>query len=113
MVQQANLDAEICCPRVLQARLAEAEATDLARGFAALADPARLHILSLIATSPNGEACVCELVTPLNKSQPTVSHHLKVLCDAKLIESDRRGKWVWYRLIPDRLTQLQAALTSP
>ena len=75
-------------------------------------DPARLQILSLLAAAPAGEVCVCEFVGPLGKSQPTVSHHLKVLGDAGLVDGDRRGKWVWYRLVPERLAALQAAIAA-
>jgi len=95
---------------VLRAPLAESDALELARGFAALSDPARLQILSILAASPAGEVCVCEFVEPLGKSQPTVSHHLKVLGDAGLVVGDRRTKWVWYRLVPERLAALQAAI---
>ena len=102
-----------CCSSVLAAPLSEGQAAELARGFAALADPARLQILSLLAAAPSGEVCVCEFVEPLGKSQPTVSHHLKVLGEAGLVEGDRRGKWVWYRLVPDRLTALRGALSAP
>jgi ArsR family transcriptional regulator len=104
------VEGEACCPSVLAAPLGETDAHELARGFAALADPARLQILSILAASPAGEVCVCELVDPLGKSQPTVSHHLKVLGDAGLVEGERRTKWVWYRLVPSRLDALQAAL---
>ncbi len=93
-------------------RWVTADAVELAHGFAALGDPARLQILSLIADAPDGEVCVCEFVEPLGKSQPTVSHHLKVLGDAGLVEGDRRGKWVWYRLVPERLAALQAAIAA-
>jgi ArsR family transcriptional regulator len=99
-----------CCASVLTTPLDDAQAAELAHGFAALADPARLQILSILAASPKGEVCVCEFVEPLGKSQPTVSHHLKVLGDARLIEGDRRGKWVWYRIIPERLEALRFAL---
>ncbi|HMC42321.1 MAG TPA: metalloregulator ArsR/SmtB family transcription factor [Acidimicrobiales bacterium] len=102
-------EAGACCS-VLQSPIAQGLATELARGFAALADPVRLQILSILAAAPAGEVCVCELVPPLSKSQPTVSHHLKVLGDAGLVEGDRRGKWVWYRLVGERLAGLQAAL---
>jgi len=103
--------AEVCCPSVLATPLAEREAAEIARGFAALADPARLQILSILAAAPDGEVCVCDLVEPLGKSQPTVSHHLKVLGDAGLVVGERRTKWVWYRLIPERLESLRSALT--
>ncbi|MHB8465128.1 MAG: ArsR/SmtB family transcription factor [Acidimicrobiales bacterium] len=89
-----------------------AEAAELGRGFAALGDPARVQILSMLAATPDGEACVCEFVEPLGKSQPTVSHHIKVLGDAGLIEGDRRGKWVWYRIVPARLAVLQTAIRT-
>jgi ArsR family transcriptional regulator, arsenate/arsenite/antimonite-responsive transcriptional repressor len=101
-----------CCS-VLVAPVDEDRAAELARGFAALADPARLRILSLLAAAPTGEICVCEFMEPLGKSQGTVSHHLKVLGDAGLVEGDRRGKWVWYRLVPDQLAALQTAIASP
>jgi ArsR family transcriptional regulator len=101
-----------CCPSVLSAPLDEAQAALLAKGFAALADPARLRVLSLLAAAPTGEVCVCELVEPVGKSQPTVSHHLKVLGDAGLITGDRRGKWVWYSIVPDRLAALRSALDA-
>jgi ArsR family transcriptional regulator len=102
--------AEECCPSVLSAPLDEAQATLLAKGFAALADPARLRVLSILAAAPAGEVCVCEFVEPLGKSQPTVSHHLKVLADAGLVVGDRRGKWVWYSIVPERLAVLRLAL---
>ena len=76
----------------------------------ALADPVRLRVLSILAAAPEGEVCVCDFVEPLAKSQPTVSHHLKVLSDAGLVQGDRRGKWVWYSLNRSRLSQLNAAL---
>jgi ArsR family transcriptional regulator len=100
-----------CCS-MLVSPLDEETAGHLARGFAALGDPARLRILSLLAAAPSGEICVCEFMEPLRKSQGTVSHHLKVLGDAGLVAGDRRGKWVWYRLVPDRLAALEAALAS-
>ena len=110
--RKLTVDADVCCGSVLAAPLGEADAVELAHGFAALGDPARLQILSLIADAPDGEVCVCEFVEPLGKSQPTVSHHLKVLGDAGLVEGDRRGKWVWYRLVPERLAALQAAIAA-
>ncbi len=79
-------------------------------GFAVLADPVRLRLLSLLASAEAGEACVCELVEPLGRSQPTISHHLKILTDAGLIVGDKRGRWVWYRAVPERLAQLRSVL---
>jgi ArsR family transcriptional regulator, arsenate/arsenite/antimonite-responsive transcriptional repressor len=99
-----------CCTSVLTAPLDSADAVELAAGFSALADPVRLRVLSILAASPEGEVCVCDFVEPLAKSQPTVSHHLKVLSDAALVQGDRRGKWVWYSLNRVRLAQLRAAI---
>ena len=99
-----------CCPAVLSTPLSEDHAGALARDFAVLADPVRLRLLSLIASAPAGEACVCELVEPLERSQPTVSHHLKILADAGLIAGEKRGRWVWYRPVAERLGHLRRAL---
>ena len=97
-----------CCPSVLASPLDEREAGDLAGVFSALADPVRLRILSLVADA--GEVCSCNLLEPLAKSQPTVSHHTKVLADAGLIRGEKRGRWVWWSLVPDRLDAVRAAL---
>lgn len=101
---------EECCPAVLSAPLSEDRAEELAVALAVLADPARLRLLSLIASAEAGEACVCELVEPLGRSQPTVSHHLKILAEAGLIVGAKRGRWVWYRAVPERLGQLRSVL---
>ena len=106
----AVLEADECCPTICEAPLSEADAAELARGFAALSDPARLRVLSLLASAEAGEVCACDLVEPVGRSQPTVSHHLKVLSEAGLIVGDRRGRWIWYRVVPGRLAQLRAAL---
>ncbi|MGQ0521777.1 MAG: ArsR/SmtB family transcription factor [Actinomycetota bacterium] len=105
----AVLDEE-CCPGALSSPLSDERATALARDFAVLADPVRLRLLSLIASAPAGEACVCELVEPLERSQPTVSHHLRILADAGLIVGEKRGRWVWYRPVPERMAELRGAL---
>jgi len=99
-----------CCAPLLSAPLDEAEAEELAAALKVLADPARLRLLSLIAASPTGEACACELVTPLGRSQPTVSHHLAALVDSGLLRREKRGKWAWYSVDPDRLSILCRAL---
>ena len=99
---------EVCCAPVLDSALSESEADDLAAAFKVLADPARLRLLSMIASSE--ESCACELVEPLGKSQPTVSHHLAVLTDAGLVNRDKRGKWAYYRVVPQRLAVLRDAL---
>jgi ArsR family transcriptional regulator len=102
-----------CCPPVFAARLARGDAEELAAAFRAVADPARLRLLSLIAAQPDAEACVCHLVKPLGLSQPTVSHHLKVLHDAGLLARERRGSWIYYRIVPEQLAALRDALAVP
>ena len=100
-----------CCAPIRAEVLTPAGAEQLARAFSALADPVRLRLLSLLATS--GEAvCACDLVEPVGKSQPTVSHHLKVLREAGLVTSEKRGVNVWYAVVPAALEQLRAALGS-
>jgi ArsR family transcriptional regulator len=101
-----------CCPPVLEAPLARAQAERLAAAFRAIADPARLRLLGFIASRPEGEACVCELTRPLSLSQPTVSHHLKVLHDAGLLAREQRGTWAYYRVVPERLATLRDALAD-
>jgi ArsR family transcriptional regulator len=100
--------AQDCCPSVLTAALDERDAEQLAHGFAALADPVRLRLLSMIATAD--EVCSCNLLEPLGKAQPTVSHHTKALSDAGLITGEKRGRWVYWRVVPERLDALRAAL---
>jgi ArsR family transcriptional regulator len=97
-----------CCPSVLKDPLTDDEATVLAQGFAALADPVRLRLLSLIAAEE--EVCSCDLLEPLGKAQPTVSHHTKTLSEAGLIAGEKRGRWVYWRAVPQRLDALRAAL---
>ena len=97
-----------CCPSVLEAPLTEEQAGEVARMFAALADPVRLRLLSLVAAAD--EVCSCDLQAPLGKSQPTISHHTKALAEAGLIIGERRGKWVWWQIVPERLAAVQAAL---
>lgn len=106
----AGKAGEVCCPSILRATLDEADADALARGFQALADPVRLRVLSMLAAAPDGEVCVCDFVGPLGRSQPTVSHHLKVLADAGIVHGERRGKWVWYSLDRARLGDLRGAI---
>lgn len=99
---------EACCGPVLSAPLSVQEAGQLAAAFKVIADPARLRLLGLIAAA--GEACTCDLVEPLGLRQPTVSHHLKVLHDAGLVTREHRGRWTYYRVAPERLAVLRAAL---
>ncbi len=97
-----------CGPPLTGVALSEADAAGLAAALAALADPVRLRILSILAT--DGDVCSCHLQEPLGKSQPTISHHTRVLARAGLIEGDKRGKWTWWRLVPERLAALRQAL---
>jgi ArsR family transcriptional regulator len=99
-----------CCPSVTEALLDEQSAVELSDALKVLADPARLRLLSLIAASQGGEACACDLVGPLERSQPTVSHHLTMLVDAGFLTRERRGRWAWYRVRADRLRELCALL---
>src|SRR5438128_673456 len=113
MMADVSMDVNIqseqaCCASVLAAPLAEADAEDLARVFAALADPVRLRLLSLVADA--GEICSCDLEAPLGKSQPTVSHHTKVLADVGLVVGEKRGRWVWWKIVPERVAAVRAAL---
>jgi ArsR family transcriptional regulator len=105
-----NRELASCCPAVGQAPLGEAEAADLAGVLAALADPVRLRLLSIVASQD--EVCSCDLEGPLGKSQPTVSHHNKILAKAGLLTSEKRGRWVWWRVQPTRLAAVRKALDS-
>jgi ArsR family transcriptional regulator, arsenate/arsenite/antimonite-responsive transcriptional repressor len=102
------IDDAACGPVVTAVPLAEADASALASVLSALADPVRLRLLSVVAAQ--GEVCSCHLQEPLGRSQPTISHHTRVLADAGLIEGDKRGKWTWWRIVPDRLTFVGDAL---
>jgi ArsR family transcriptional regulator, arsenate/arsenite/antimonite-responsive transcriptional repressor len=106
-LEQAKIE---CCAQPLLAPINDVEAADLGRAFAALADPVRLRLLSMVAEA--GECCGCELLEPLGKSQPTISHHTKVLADAGLITSEKRGKWVWWKIDRARVDALRDALKS-
>ena len=98
------------CPPLLQGPLGQADADSLAGALKAVADPARLRLLSLIRAQPNGEACVCHLTEPLGLSQPTVSHHLKVLLQAGLVEREQRGSWAYFRVREEPLAALRKLL---
>src|SRR5262245_16125073 len=99
-----------CCPPLSQAPLAAQDAEDVAAALKVLADPARLRLLSLIQAQPDGEACVCHLIEPLGLTQPTVSHHLKVLVQAGLLEREQRGRWAYFRVVPEPLAALRNLL---
>jgi ArsR family transcriptional regulator, arsenate/arsenite/antimonite-responsive transcriptional repressor len=100
--------AGLCCSSLVATPLGEAEAAELADVLAALADPVRLRLLSLVAAE--GEVCSCALEEPLGKSQPTVSHHTHVLAAAGLISGEKRGRWMWWSIAPDRLAAVRRAL---
>ncbi len=106
----AAADAVACCAPVTTDVLDDEQAEVLAKSFAALADPVRLKLLSFIASSEYEEVCACDLLEPSGRSQPTVSHHMKVLVDAGLVSREKRGLWVWYRVVPERLDALRAVL---
>jgi ArsR family transcriptional regulator, arsenate/arsenite/antimonite-responsive transcriptional repressor len=101
-----------CCTPLVREPLDEADAKSLAGVFKALADPVRLRLLSLIASHEGGEACVCDLTEPFDVTQPTISHHLKVLREAGLISADRRGTWVYYRARHEALDRLGSLLST-
>jgi ArsR family transcriptional regulator len=98
----------LCCAPVTRAPLGEEDATELARVLAALADPVRLRLLSLVASQT--EICSCNLEGPLGKSQPTISHHTRVLAEAGLLIGDKRGRWTWWRVDAGRLAAVRDAL---
>jgi ArsR family transcriptional regulator len=100
----------LCCSPVTAGRMDEAEAEELASVLKALADPVRLRLVSVIAAAPEGEVCACDLPDLVDRSQPTVSHHLSLLVRAGLIDRAQRGKWAWFRLRPERFAAVRAAL---
>jgi ArsR family transcriptional regulator len=101
-----------CCSPVTGAPLSPDQAEDLAHLLRAIADPVRLRLISLIASHPDGQVCVCDLTAAFDLTGPTISHHLKVLRTAGLIEGERRGTWVYYWLVPDVLNRISAALAA-
>ncbi|REK15697.1 MAG: ArsR family transcriptional regulator [Actinobacteria bacterium] len=103
---------DFCCTPLFEGVVGREAADDMAATFAALGDPARLRIVSMLAAAPDGSACGCDLEGPLGLAQPTVSHHLKILREAGLIEGERRGRWVHYSIVPERLEDLRAALAT-
>jgi ArsR family transcriptional regulator len=105
-------DVQACCAPLSAAVLGEADAETLSRQFAALADPVRLRLVSLLATAEGGAVCACDLVEPVGRSQPTVSHHLRVLVESGLATSERRGRNVWYATVPAALEALRGALAA-
>lgn len=102
----AERDLQACCQPITDAVLDAAAAERLAELLKALAEPTRLRLVSLIAGHPGAEACVCDLTAPVGLSQPTVSHHLKILVEAGLLERTQRGRWAYYRVVPGALEAL-------
>ncbi|MER7208827.1 metalloregulator ArsR/SmtB family transcription factor [Streptosporangium sp. NPDC000239] len=100
-----------CCAPIAREPLSEADATELATLLKAVADPVRLRLLSMIGSHAGGEACVCDLTGVFDLTAPTISHHLKVLRTAGLIDGERRGTWVYYRIIPEAVNKLGALFT--
>jgi ArsR family transcriptional regulator, arsenate/arsenite/antimonite-responsive transcriptional repressor len=101
-----------CCPPLLTGHLTPDRAAQIAMIFRVLGEPSRLQLLSLIAAQPSGEVCACELVETLGLSQPTVSHHLKVMYEAGLLAKERRGTWIYYRIVSQQLVALREVLSS-
>lgn len=101
-----------CCTPLTHRALDDVEAATVAQSFKALADPARVRLVSLVAAHEGGTACVCDLVGPLGLSQPTVSHHLKVLVRAGLLHREQRGVWAHYSVVPGALDDLARVLTA-
>lgn len=110
LVQQ--LPADECCTPLMLEPLSEPDAATLSERFAALGDPVRLRLVSLLATAEGGAVCVCDLTGPVDRSQGTVSHHLKVLSKAGLVVSEKRGRNMWYSVVPTALESLRAALVG-
>jgi ArsR family transcriptional regulator, arsenate/arsenite/antimonite-responsive transcriptional repressor len=104
--------AGTCCAPLLREPITADQAADLARMLKALADPTRLRLVSLIAAHEGGEACVCDLTEPLGLTQPTISHHLKILVEAGIFTRDKRGVWAYYSLVPPALNALSAVLST-
>jgi ArsR family transcriptional regulator len=103
-----ELSDGVCCAPLQASPLEDEEAAELAKVFAALGDPVRLRLFSLVAA--HDEVCSCDLEDPLGKSQPTISHHTRALADAGLIEGDKRGRWMFWRIVPGRLAAVRAVL---
>lgn len=108
-----SLEMLECCAPLLRRPLDDDQAAGLSRVFKALGDPVRLRIVSIIASHQGGEACVCDLTASFDVSQPTISHHLKVLKEVGLLTSERRGSWVYYRVVPEVLSELSGLLAVP
>jgi len=107
------LQPEACCTSLVAEAISAEEAASTASLFKALGDPTRVRLISIVAASDGQEACVCDLTEPVGLSQPTVSHHLKILMDAGFLTRSKRGTWAYYKLVPGSLERLATALLSP
>lgn len=107
------IEATACCAPLTRDAITPSQADDLARSLKAIADPARLRLISIIASSEGQEACVCDLTDALDVGQPTVSHHLKVLADAGFVTRSKRGTWAYYALVPGALDSVSRLLATP
>ena len=103
---------DTCCAPLLRSAIDEEQAAELAEMLKALADPVRLRLVSIVATTESGEVCACDLPSLVGRSQPTVSHHLSLLVKAGVLEREQRGKWAWFRLRPERLAELGGVLVN-
>ena len=110
MATKTVADPIACCAPVRSERFDEAQSELIAAALAALADTIRLRLLSHVAAAQGDEVCACDLGAVVDRSQPTISHHMKILFDAGLITREKRGLWVWYRIVPERLDALRAVL---
>ena len=110
LIVQTFATIAACCPPLLAEPISAEDADQLAVALKAIADPARLRLLSLIQAQPGAEACVCNLTEPLELSQGTVSHHLRVLREAGLVERDQRGSWAYFRVVPEALAAIRSFL---
>lgn len=110
---ESSAKATVCCVPLTAAPIDKPDATELARKFKALADPTRVRLLSLVAAHDGGEACVCDITEPIGLSQPTISHHLKILVEAGLLGREQRGTWAFYSVVPGSLGHLADVLRDP
>jgi ArsR family transcriptional regulator len=106
-------DSPVCCSPLSDGALSDAQAEQIAPLLKALGDPVRLRLMSLVASHPSGEVCVCDLTSAFNLSQPTISHHMKVLHEAGLVDREKRGIWVYYKAQTPALASLSALISNP
>ncbi len=107
-----STEPDLCCAPLLRVALDEEQANELADVLKALADPVRLRLVSIVANAPTGEVCTCDLPDLVDRTQPTVSHHLSLLVKAGVLEREQRGKWAWFRVRRERLAALGDILVN-